>query len=59
MDGDDRAQGSGRVVPEDDQLVAVEFAQVEDFHPGTLASPTCTDCHKSCFLQTIGEIFIA
>src|ERR1700674_3613654 len=32
MNGDDRAQGGGCVVPEDDQLVAVEFAQVEDFH---------------------------
>src|SRR6267143_1348968 len=72
MNGDDRAQPGRGVVPEDDQLVAVEFAHVEDFHrvraPGAkarerivsrLPPSICTAHHKSCFSGAICEISIA
>jgi len=32
VDGDDGAQARAGIVTEDDELVAVELAQVEDFH---------------------------
>ena len=70
MNGDDGAQPGRHVVAEDDQLVAVELAHVEDFHcgclrlyPKILHQPTPGTLHGTSqnlrYSTRMGEIFIS
>src|SRR4029077_13781350 len=73
MDGDDGAQPRAVVVTEDDLLVAVEFAHVEDFHESasdpdagrreilrnSVPAGSCKKRHKSCESSAIGGTLLS